>query len=29
VRRAAVPPSPAAGYLIDLIDRAAGNIMRN
>jgi DNA-binding transcriptional LysR family regulator len=29
VRRAAVPPSPAAGYLIDLIDRAAGNIVRN
>jgi hypothetical protein len=26
VRRAAMPPSPAAGYLIDLIERIAGNI---
>jgi LysR family transcriptional regulator, regulator of abg operon len=29
VRRAAVPPSPAAGYLIDLIERAASNFARN
>ena len=29
VRRAAMPPSPAAGYLIDLIERVAGNIARN
>ena len=27
--RAAVPPSPAAGYLIDLIERVEGNIARN
>jgi len=29
VTRAGVPPSPAAGYLMDLIERAAGNIVRN
>jgi DNA-binding transcriptional LysR family regulator len=29
VRRANVPPSPAAGYLIDLIERAATNFARN
>ena len=29
VRRAAMPPSPAAGYLIDLIERVAGNIAPN
>jgi len=29
VRRADVPPSPAAGYLIDLIERAATNFARN
>jgi DNA-binding transcriptional LysR family regulator len=29
VRRAAMPPSPAAGYLIDLIERVAANIAPN
>jgi DNA-binding transcriptional LysR family regulator len=29
VRRTDVPPSPAAGHLIDLIERAAVNIVRN
>lgn len=29
VRRAGVPPSPAAGYLLDLIERVAGNVVRN
>jgi hypothetical protein len=29
VRRVAMPPSPAAGYLIDLIERVAGNIAPN
>jgi DNA-binding transcriptional LysR family regulator len=29
VRRADVPPSPAAGYLIDLIERASTNFARN